>query len=83
LFIASVLPLPYKIFSISSGVFDINIFIFCITTLISQGIKFFLLALLIIKLGPEVKKLLEFNLKPIAIIATACIAIVIVAIKLF
>jgi membrane protein YqaA with SNARE-associated domain len=83
LFIASVLPLPYKIFSISSGVFDINIFIFCIATLISQGIKFFLLALLIIKLGPEVKKLLEFNLKPIAIIATACIAIAVVAIKLF
>lgn len=83
LFIASSLPLPYKIFSISSGVFDINIFIFCIATLISQGIKFFLLALLIIKLGPEVKKLLEFNLKPIAIIATACIAIVIVAVKVF
>ena len=83
LFIASLLPLPYKIFSISSGVFDINIFIFCTATLISQGIKFFLLALLIIKLGPEVKKLLEFNLKPVAIIATACIAIVIVAIKVF
>jgi len=83
LFIASSLPLPYKIFSISSGVFDINIFIFCIATLISQGIKFFLLALLIIKLGSEVKKLLEFNLKPIAIIATACIAIAIVAIKVF
>jgi membrane protein YqaA with SNARE-associated domain len=83
LFIASSLPLPYKIFSISSGVYDINIFIFCIATLISQGIKFFLLALLIIKIGPEVKKLLEFNLKPIAIIATACIAIAIVAVKVF
>ena len=83
LFIASFLPLPYKIFSISSGVFDINIFIFCIATLISQGIKFYLLALLTIKLGPEVKKLFEFNLKPIAIIATACIAIAIVAIKVF
>jgi membrane protein YqaA with SNARE-associated domain len=83
LFIASVLPLPYKIFSISSGVFDINLFIFSTATLISQGIKFFLLALLIMKLGPEVKKLLEFNLKPVAIIATACIAIAIVAIKLF
>lgn len=83
LFIASVLPLPYKIFSISSGVFDINILIFCVATFISQGIKFYLLALLIIKLGPEVKKLLEFNLKPIAIIATACIAIAIVVIKLF
>jgi len=82
LFIAAALPLPYKIFSISSGVFDINIFIFCLATLISQGIKFLLLAILTIKLGREVKKLLEFNWKPIAIAATACIAIVIVIIKI-
>ncbi len=83
LFVAAALPLPYKIFSISSGVFDVNIFIFCIATLISQGIKFFILAILTIKLGPEVKKLLEFKWKPIAIIATASIAIAIVVIKIF
>jgi len=81
LFIAASLPLPFKIFSISSGVFDINILIFCFATLISQGIKFFLLALLTIKLGPEVKRLLVFNWKPVAIIATACIVIAIVVIK--
>lgn len=83
LFVAAALPLPYKIFSISAGVFDINIFIFCVATLISQGLKFFLLSLLTIKLGPEVKKLLEFNWKPIAIVATACIAIAIIVIKVF
>ncbi|MCX6332863.1 MAG: DedA family protein [Bacteroidia bacterium] len=83
LFIAASLPLPYKLFSISSGVFDINFFIFCFATLISQGIKFFLLAFLTIKFGPEVKKLLEFNWKPIAIIATVCITITIVIIKVF
>jgi membrane protein YqaA with SNARE-associated domain len=83
LFIAAALPLPYKIFSISSGLFDINIFIFCIATFISQGIKFFFLAVMTKKLGPEVKKLFEFNWKPIAIIATACIAIAIVVIKVF
>lgn len=83
LFIAASLPLPYKIFSISSGVFDINVLIFCLATLISQGIKFFLLALLTIKLGPEVKKLLQFNWKPIAIITMAGIAIFIVVIKAF
>jgi membrane protein YqaA with SNARE-associated domain len=83
LFVAAALPLPFKIFSISSGVFDVNIFIFCIATLVSQGIKFLLLALLTIKLGPEVKKLLEFSWKPVAIIATACLAIAIVLIKVF
>jgi membrane protein YqaA with SNARE-associated domain len=83
LFVAAALPLPFKIFSISSGVFDINLLIFCTATLISQGIKFFLLAILTIKLGPEVKKLFEYNWKPIAIIATATIAITIVIIKIF
>ena len=39
LFIAAALPLPYKIFSISSGVFDINLFIFCIATLYQPGNK--------------------------------------------
>ena len=80
LFIAAALPLPYKIFSISSGVFDINLFIFCFATLVSQGIKFFLLALLTIKLGPEVKKLFKFNWKPMALIAAASIAIAIAVI---
>lgn len=83
LFVAAALPLPFKIFSISSGVFDINLLIFCTATLISQGIKFFLLAILTIKLGPEVKKLFEFNWKPVAIIATATIALAIVIIKVF
>jgi membrane protein YqaA with SNARE-associated domain len=82
LFVAALIPVPYKIFSISSGVFDINILVFSVATLISQGIKFYLLALLIIKIGPEVKKLLEFKLKPIAIIATVCVAIAIVMVSI-
>jgi membrane protein YqaA with SNARE-associated domain len=83
LFIAAFIPIHFNIFSISSGVFDINIPIFCVSTLISQGIKFYLLALLTIKLGPEVKRLFEFNWKPVAIIATVCIVIAIAAIKVF
>lgn len=83
LFVAAALPLPFKIFSISSGVFDINIVIFCIATLISQGLKFMVLALLTIKLGPEVKKLFRLNWKPIVIIVTASAAVAIVIIKIF
>lgn len=83
LFVSAALPLPFKIFSISSGVFDTNPLIFGFTTLISHGARFFLLALLTIKVGPEIRKLLAVNLKRIAIIATTCIAIVIIAIKIF
>lgn len=83
LFVAAALPLPYKIFSISSGVFDVNLIIFCAATLISQGIKFYLLGLLTIKLGPEVKKIFKFNWKPVLIIITAGIAVAIIVIKVF
>jgi membrane protein YqaA with SNARE-associated domain len=83
LFVAAALPLPFKIFSISSGVFDINILVFCCATLISQAIKFLLLALLTIKLGPEVKKLLDIKWKPVLLIITATIAITIIVIKVF
>lgn len=81
LFVAALIPVPYKIFSISSGVFDINLLVFSVATLVSQGIKFYFLALLIVKTGTAVKKMLEFNFKPIAIVATACVAIVIIIIS--
>jgi membrane protein YqaA with SNARE-associated domain len=81
LFVAAFIPVPFKIFSITSGAFDINLLVFSIATLASQGIKFYLLALLIVKTGTAVKKLLEFNFKPIAIVATVCIALVIVLIS--
>jgi membrane protein YqaA with SNARE-associated domain len=83
LFLASFVPVPYKIFAISSGVFDINLIIFTVATLLSQGLKYYFLTILIIKIGPEVKKLIEFKLKPIAIIATALVAAVLIVIKIF
>lgn len=83
LFVSAALPIPFKIFSISSGVFDVNLFLFGSTTLISHGLRFFLLALLTVKVGPEIKKFLAVRLKLIAIVATACVAIVILAFKVF
>lgn len=83
LFLASFVPVPYKIFAISSGVFDINLAIFSIATLLSQGLKYYLLTLLTIKIGPEIKKIIEYNLKPIAFIATAVVAVIFIVIKVF
>jgi membrane protein YqaA with SNARE-associated domain len=76
-------PIPYGIFSITAGVFNINMFVFCISTLISQGIKFYLLAFLTIKLGPSIGKFIEFNWRPVAIITSAGIIIAIVIINAF
>jgi membrane protein YqaA with SNARE-associated domain len=73
LFAGSFLPLPFNIFSISSGVFGINLFMFCFAIIIGQGFRFYLMALLVRKLGPGVKKLFNEKLKPISLIALACI----------
>lgn len=82
LLVAAFMPLPYNIFSISSGVFDVNLLLFLIVTFVGQGLRFYLTAFLIIKLGPEVKKLFETRLKPVAIMVLACIALIIVVIKI-
>jgi membrane protein YqaA with SNARE-associated domain len=81
LLVASFMPLPYNIFSISSGVFDVNLFMFSLATIIGQGIRYLLMAFLIIKLGPEVKKLFEYKVKPYVYIIVTCIAVLIVIIK--
>jgi len=83
LFVASLTPVPYKIFSISSGVFDINLPLFCVATLISQAIKFYVIAWLTTRIGHRIGIILEDKLRPIAIIATVCIAIVIFVIKIY
>jgi len=64
-------------------VFDINVAMFCAATLVNQGVKFFLLALLIIKIGPGIKKLLEFRLKPVAIVVTVSVVLAILLMKAF
>jgi membrane protein YqaA with SNARE-associated domain len=75
LFSASFTPIPYGVFSISSGFFGINFSIFLIATIISQTFKFILLAFLCVKLGPRVKQIFKIRLHPVIIIASVSIAV--------
>jgi membrane protein YqaA with SNARE-associated domain len=83
LFTAGYTPIPYKFFSISSGVFHLNLFMVLGATFIGQGIRFFLLAYLIIKIGPEIKKIFKRNIKAIAIISSLCLIVIVVLIKIY
>lgn len=64
IFTAGFTPIPYKVFTITSGVFDINLIMFFIASLISRGARFFLVAYLIWKFGPSIKRFIEkyFNI---------------------
>ena len=51
LFLAGFTPLPFKVFTITSGLIGFNIFTFIITCLIARGLRFFLVSLLSAKFG--------------------------------
>ena len=51
LFIAGFTPLPYKVFTIASGLISFNILIFIFISLISRGLRFFIVSYLSYKFG--------------------------------
>ena len=51
LFLAGFTPLPYKVFTISSGLIAFNLPIFIIVSLISRSLRFFIVAYLSYKFG--------------------------------
>ncbi len=51
LFLAGFTPLPYKVFTIASGLIGFNIIIFIIISLISRGLRFFIVSYLSYKFG--------------------------------
>jgi membrane protein YqaA with SNARE-associated domain len=81
LLIATTTPLPYGLFSVSSGVFNLNIFIFLLVTMAGHGIKYMLLALLTKKMGSSVNRLIEFTWRPVTVIPIACIVVTLVVLK--
>ena len=51
LFLAGFTPLPYKVFTIATGLIGFNILIFIIISLISRGLRFFIVSYLSYKFG--------------------------------
>ena len=51
LFLAGFTPLPYKVFTIASGLIGFNIIIFILISLISRGLRFFIVSYLSFKFG--------------------------------
>ena len=51
LFLAGFTPLPYKVFTIASGLIGFNILIFVLISFISRGLRFFIVSFLAYKFG--------------------------------
>lgn len=61
-------PIPYKIFTIASGVVSLDPTVFTIASALSRGARFFLLAVLLWYFGPPIREFIERYLPILATI---------------
>ena len=64
IFTAGFTPLPFKLFTVAGGMFDINFAMFIIASIVARGMRFFLIGWLIWKFGAPIKVFIDkyFNL---------------------
>ena len=79
LFLSGFTPLPFKLFTITSGIINFNIFVFFFICLASRGLRFFVVAYFSSKFGKAFSVILEkkgamwFSIIGIAIVIIASI----------
>jgi membrane protein YqaA with SNARE-associated domain len=55
-------PIPYKLVTISLGFAGYNLFLFIVLSIITRGARFFLLAFLLNRYGPQAREIIEKRL---------------------
>ena len=69
-FVAAFTPIPYKVFTIASGAFDMNLLGFCAVSIVGRGARFFLVAWLLRVAGERMKRFIDryFDLLALAFV---------------
>ena len=67
-FVAAFTPIPYKVFTIASGAFDMNLLGFCAVSAVGRGARFFLVAALLRVAGPAMKRFIDRDIDLVAIL---------------
>ncbi len=76
LFLAGFTPLPYKVFTISSGLIGFNFFAFIFISIISRGLRFFIVSFLSYKFGNRFTEFMnQYGQKWFTIVGIIVIAI--------
>ena len=80
IFFAGLTPIPYKVFTLSAGVFRINFPIFVIASVLSRGLRFFVVAALIHRYGGPISDFIDrhFNRLTIAFGALVVLGFVVI-----
>ena len=66
---AGLTPLPYKVFTIASGVAGLDVVVFALGSIVSRGVRFFLEAALLWKFGPPIRDFVERHLAKVFTVA--------------
>ena len=69
-FVAAFTPIPYKVFTIASGAFDMNLLGFIAVSIVGRGARFFLVAALLRAAGERMRRFIDryFDLLAIAFV---------------
>lgn len=57
--VAGLSPIPFKVFTIAAGVFQINFLTFMLASLFSRGLRFYVIGALVFRYGPPIKIFIE------------------------
>ena len=80
--IAAITPIPYKVFTVASGMFGYSLLMLIVASIIGRGFRFFMVALVIRIFGPKIRPHLEKNLEIWSVVLGILLISGIVAIKL-
>lgn len=76
IFIAGFTPIPYKIFTIAAGVFYIDLKKFIVASILSRGLRFFIVAALIMFYGRAILTFIDKNFGLLSLILSIIILLV-------
>lgn len=82
LFTAGFTPIPFKIFTIAAGAAAVPLILFILTAILSRGLRYGLLALLIRQFGEGIKDWIDRYFNLLTVLLTAIIVIVVILLQL-
>ena len=81
-FLAGFSPIPYKIFTIASGVLGMALLPFLLASTVSRGTRFFLVAVLISKFGEKMREQIDRHFNLLALVFSLLVLLGFLSIKL-
>lgn len=81
IFVAAFSPIPFKVFTISAGVFNASFLIFILAAIIGRGLRFFIVGATIAYLGKKGRNFIESHFNILALVLAVLLIAGFVAIK--